>query len=169
MPFERMERMETFDLEARVQQAVDLFNSGHNCAQSVFMAYADLFGVDAETASKMSVSFGGGMGRMREVCGTVSGMAMLAGFHYPVPDPSDAKARTRNYAMVQQMATLFKEQFGTIICRELLAPQDAAKTNPTPDARTQAYYFKRPCGRFVAAAARIAGAMLQGKLVPQEK
>ncbi|MGM9758610.1 MAG: C-GCAxxG-C-C family protein, partial [Parabacteroides sp.] len=90
--------MKTFDVEERVQQAIDLFNNGHNCAQSVFMAYADLFDLTPEMASKMSVSFGGGMGRMREVCGTVSAMSMLVGFKYPVPDPSDQQARTRNYA-----------------------------------------------------------------------
>ena len=78
--------MEDFDIEARAEQAVRNFESGYNCAQSVFLAYADLFGLERELAQKMSVSFGGGMGRMREVCGTVSAMAMLAGFRYPVAD-----------------------------------------------------------------------------------
>ena len=100
--------MEDFDIEARAEQAVRNFESGYNCAQSVFLAYADLFGLERELAQKMSVSFGGGMGRMREVCGTVSAMAMLAGFRYPVPDTTDQEARTRNYAMVQRVATLFR-------------------------------------------------------------
>ena len=77
----------------------------------------------------MSVSFGGGVGRMREVCGTVNAMAMLAGFKYPVFDPLDQEARARNYGMVQKMAALFKEKHGTIICRSLLPPEETS-TNP---------------------------------------
>jgi len=108
--------MKDFDLEERVNRAVQNFEAGYNCAQSVFLAYSDIFELDMETAKKMSVSFGGGVGRMREICGTVSAMAMLAGFKYPVQDISDQEARTRNYAMVQKMADMFKEKNGTIIC-----------------------------------------------------
>ena len=99
--------MKDFDLEERVNRAVQNFEAGYNCAQSVFLAYSDIFELDMETAKKMSVSFGGGVGRMREICGTVSAMAMLAGFKYPVQDISDQEARTRNYAMVQKMADMF--------------------------------------------------------------
>ena len=109
--------MKSFDIEERVNQAVHNFESGYNCAQSVFLAYSDVFELDLELAKKMSVSFGGGVGRMREVCGTVNAMAMLAGFKYPVFDPLDQEARARNYGMVQKMAALFKEKHGTIICR----------------------------------------------------
>ena len=129
--------MKDFDLEERVNRAVQNFEAGYNCAQSVFLAYSDIFELDMETAKKMSVSFGGGVGRMREICGTVSAMAMLAGF---------------------------KEKNGTIICRNLLPPEDAAATTPAPAARTQEYYKKRPCGRFVGDSARIAGRMLKGEL-----
>lgn len=115
--------MKDFDLEERVNRAVQNFEAGYNCAQSVFLAYSDIFELDMETAKKMSVSFGGGVGRMREICGTVSAMAMLAGFKYPVQDISDQEARTRNYAMVQKMADMFKEKNGTIICRNLLPPK----------------------------------------------
>ena len=87
--------MKDFDLEERVNRAVQNFEAGYNCAQSVFLAYSDIFELDMETAKKMSVSFGGGVGRMREICGTVSAMAMLAGFKYPVQDISDQEARTR--------------------------------------------------------------------------
>ena len=139
--------MKDFDLEERVNRAVQNFEAGYNCAQSVFLAYSDIFELDMETAKKMSVSFGGGVGRMREICGTVSAMAMLAGFKYPVQDISDQEARTR-----------------TIICRNLLPPEDAAATTPAPAARTQEYYKKRPCGRFVGDSARIAGRMLKGEL-----
>lgn len=85
--------MKSFDIEERVNQAVHNFESGYNCAQSVFLAYSDVFELDLELAKKMSVSFGGGVGRMREVCGTVNAMAMLAGFKYPVFDPLDQEAR----------------------------------------------------------------------------
>ena len=122
--------MKDFALEERVNRAVQNFEAGYNCAQSVFLAYSDIFELDMETAKKMSVSFGGGVGRMREICGTVSAMAMLAGFKYPVQDISDQEART----------------------------------TPAPAARTQEYYKKRPCGRFVGDSARIAGRMLKGEL-----
>ena len=133
--------MKSFDIEECVNQAVHNFESGYNCAQSVFLAYSDVFELDLELAKKMSVSFGGGVGRMREVCGTVNAMAMLAGFKYPV----------------------FKEKHGTIICRSLLPPEETS-TNPAPSARTQQYYAKRPCGKYVEEAARIAGHMLKGEL-----
>ena len=114
--------MKSFDIEERVNQAVHNFESGYNCAQSVFLAYSDVFELDLELAKKMSVSFGGGVGRMREVCGTVNAMAMLAGFKYPVFDPLDQEARARNYGMVQKMAALFKEKHGTIRKRHRRIP-----------------------------------------------
>lgn len=156
--------MEDFDLEERIARAIDNFESGFNCSQSVFLAYADVLDIELEMAKKMTVSFGGGVGRMREVCGTVSAMAMLAGFRYPVPEITDQEARTRNYAMVQKMAELFKAKYPSIICRELLPPADAAATSPAPSLRTGAYYGRRPCGKYVAEAARIAGRMLKGEL-----
>lgn len=152
-----------FDIEERVQKAVKNFESGYNCAQSVFLAYSDLIGLDWETAKKVSVSLGGGMGRLREICGTVSAMSVLAGFRYPVEDPSDQEARTRNYGMVQKMASLFKEKHHSFICRDLLPPEEAS-TNPDPSLRTKEYYAKRPCGKYVATAAHIAGRMLKGEL-----
>ena len=153
--------MPDFDIEERVSQAVGNFMSGYNCAQSVFLAYSDLFGLDIELAKSISLSFGGGMARMREVCGTVSAMAMLAGLKYPVVDPLDQEARTVNYAVVQGLGKSFKEKFGTIICRELLPAAEAAKQTPEPSLRTQEYYAKRPCVRYVEASARLAGEMLK--------
>ena len=88
--------MKSFDIEERVNQAVHNFESGYNCAQSVFLAYSDVFELDLELAKKLSVSSGGGVGRMREVCGPVKAMAMLGGFQYPVFDPLDQVARDRN-------------------------------------------------------------------------
>ena len=99
--------MKEFDVEERVNQSIQYFKSGYNCSQSVFMAYADLFDLDQELAKNISVSFGGGMGRMREVCGTVSGMALLAGFKYPVPDTSNQEARKKNYEAVQNDSWLY--------------------------------------------------------------
>ena len=156
--------MKDFDIEERVKIAVGNFESGYNCAQSVFLAFADIIGLDFELAKKMSVSFGGGMGRMRETCGTVSAMVMLAGFYCPVEDPADQEARTRNYAMVQRVGGAFREQYGSLVCRELLPAAEAAKTDPSPSLRTAAYYAKRPCSRYVATAACIAGKMLKGEL-----
>ncbi|RHJ91419.1 C-GCAxxG-C-C family protein [Parabacteroides bouchesdurhonensis] len=156
--------MKDFDVEERVKQATENFAAGYNCAQSVFLTYADIFEMDLDMAKKMSVSFGGGMGRMREVCGTISAMSMLAGFKYPVLDVHDKEARTRNYAMVQKMAALFKEKHETIICRQLLPAAAAASTEPTPEERTSEYYAKRPCSKYIEDAARIAGRMLKGEL-----
>ena len=156
--------MKEFDIEERVKIAVQNFESGYNCAQSVFLAYSDVFELNLEMAKKMSVSFGGGVGRMREVCGTVSAMAMLAGFKYPVLDLQDQEARTKNYAMVQKMSDLFKEKHGTIICRSLLPAAEASQTAPQPSARTAEYYAKRPCSKYVEDAARIAGRMLKNEL-----
>jgi C_GCAxxG_C_C family probable redox protein len=156
--------MKDFDIEERVKNAVQNFESGYNCAQSVFLAYSDVFELDLNMAKKMSVSFGGGVGRMREVCGTVSAMAMLAGFKYPVLDQNDQEARTKNYAMVQKMSNMFKEKHGTIICRSLLPAAEANQTVPAPSERTKEYYAKRPCSKYVADAARIAGRMLKDEL-----
>lgn len=156
--------MKEFDIEERVKSAVQNFESGYNCAQSVFLAYSDVFELDLNMAKKMSVSFGGGVGRMREVCGTVSAMAMLAGFKYPVLDQNDQEARTKNYAMVQKMSNMFKEKHGTIICRSLLPAAEANQTVPAPSERTKEYYAKRPCSKYVADAARIAGRMLKDEL-----
>ena len=156
--------MKEFDIEERVKIAVQNFESGYNCAQSVFLAYSDVFELNLDMAKKMSVSFGGGVGRMREVCGTVSTMAMLAGFKYPVLDQQDQEARAKNYAMVQKMSDLFKEKHGTIICRSLLPAAEASQTAPEPSARTAEYYAKRPCSKYVEDAARIAGRMLKNEL-----
>ncbi len=156
--------MKDFKIEDRVKKAVENFVSGYNCAQSVFLAYSDVFELELETAKSMSVSFGGGVGRMREICGTVCSMSMLAGFRYPVVDTQDLAARTRNYAIVQQMSRLFKEEFGSIICRELLPATETSRISPIPSVRNAAFYSSRPCARYVAKAAEIAGKMLKGEL-----
>ncbi len=151
--------MKEFNLEERVAKARRLFKEeGYNCCQAVVLAYNDLFDIDDKTAAAMSSGFGGGMGRMREVCGSVSGMVMLAGLIAPATDPSIKVDRTRNYALVQEMAGEFKALNGSIVCKELLglAPK-AVQESPEPSDRTPEYYKKRPCEELVGISARIVG------------
>lgn len=142
------------------EEAKRLFLSGYNCAQAVFLTFSDELGLEKETALKISAGFGGGMGRLREVCGAVSGMFMALGLKYASADPSDHAAKTRLYTHIQEMARQFKEENGSIICRELLSlppgPQD-----PTPQQRTPQYYRLRPCPDKVASAARLLAEYLQ--------
>lgn len=135
-----------------VERAVELFVEGYNCAQAVAAAFGDLTGLDEKTAAKMASCFGGGMGRMREVCGAVSGMLMVAGVLYGYDDPKATTEKRELYAQVQAMAGQFREELGSIVCRDLLKnpPSDP---NPTP--RTEQFYKDRPCARMVATAARI--------------
>lgn len=140
--------------KSRVEDAVKLFYEGYNCCQSVVGAYSDLFGMDREQAMKMSCSLGGGMARMREVCGAVSGMALVAGLACGNTDPKNQAAKTHNYETVRGMAEKFKQEHQTIICREILGLR-AAEKSAAPAERTQEYYKNRPCARMVETAARI--------------
>ncbi len=151
--------MKQFDIEERVAKARRLFKEeGYNCCQAVVLAYNDLFDIDDATAAAMSSGFGGGMGRMREVCGSVSGMVMLAGLIAPATDPSVKVDRTRNYALVQEMAGEFKSLNGSIVCKELLGLAPMPKPeSPEPSDRTPEYYKKRPCEELVGISARIVG------------
>ena len=156
--------MKNFNIEERVEKARRLFKEGgYNCCQAVVLAYNDVFGLEDELAASLSSGFGGGMGRMREVCGAVSGMVMLAGLIRPASDPSVKNWRTANYALVQKMAGEFKEINGSIVCKELLglvpmgSCTPAPKESPEPSDRTPEYYKKRPCEEMVGIAARIVG------------
>ncbi len=155
--------METQYVREKGNLARDFFLKGYNCCQSVVMAFADITGLDADILARAGTGFGGGMGRMREVCGTVSGMTFLAGFISPVSDPSDLAARKANYALVQYFAGKFKEETGSIICRELLGLPSGGASDPAPSARTGEYYRKRPCADMVALAAEIVAEYLQEK------
>ena len=146
--------MGIIDVEQRVARAEELFNSGYNCSQSVVLAFADIIGLEPSLAATISASFGGGMGRLREVCGAVSGMTMVAGFLAPCPTADNPVAKRANYALVQHFAEQFRAQNGAIVCRTLLG-LDHAKDNPTPSPRTAEYYKKRPCRELVGDAARI--------------
>ena len=132
--------------------AAELFLKGYNCAQAVAVAFCDVTGLDEAFAARMASSFGGGMGRMREVCGAVSGMLTVLGLLYGCEDPDDDGAKKDHYALVQQLAGKFREQAGSIVCREILKnpPSDP---NPTP--RTAEFYAKRPCTRMVMLATQI--------------
>ena len=152
------------DIEERVSKARRLFREeGYNCCQAVVLAYNDVFGIDDDTAAALSSGFGGGMGRMREVCGSVSGMVMLAGLITPATDPSIKVDRTRNYALVQEMAEDFRKLNGSIVCKELLglvpmgSLAEVVKESPEPSDRTPEYYQKRPCEELVGISARIVG------------
>ena len=138
----------------RVEKAVELFASGYNCCQAVFAAYADLYGMDKETALKLASPMGAGMGRMREVCGTVSAMAMLSGLADGNSDAADEAKKTEVYQRVRDMSDEFAAQNGSIICRELLGILGREKS-AAPSARTEEYYAVRPCVKFVRHAAEI--------------
>jgi len=144
------------NIDERVALARELFTSGYNCAQSVFIAYRDLANMDEQTAATISAPFGGGMGRLREVCGAVSGMTMCAGYIAPNAQPNDNVNKKLCYSMVQELAEKFRQENGAIVCRELLGLSQQ-KDNPTPSERTAEYYRKRPCVEYVATAARIVG------------
>ncbi len=142
-------------MKSRIQDAVNMFESGFNCAQSVFVTYADIFGMDRQTALKLAGPMGAGVGRMREVCGTVSAMAMLSGLKMGNTDPADEEAKTRSYEMVRKMSDAFRERRGSIICRELLgmssgmqreesAKPSARQRNIMPPGPAAIWLRKRP-------------------------
>lgn len=134
--------------------AEQYFREGYNCSQAVLLAFEDVTGLERETAARLSSSFGGGLGRMREVCGAVSGAAMVLGLAKGYSEPRDAQAKRDHYHLIQEFARLFREKTGSIICRELLQ-ETAAVPGSEPEARTAEYYRKRPCPQIVRQAAEI--------------
>ncbi len=134
------------------EKAREYFSSGYNCAQSVLLAFSDLTDLNEETAMKIAASFGGGMGRLREVCGAVSGMFMAAGLLYGDGNLSTNESKAAHYQRIQELAARFREKNGSIICRDLL---ENPETTPIPEKRTAQYYAKRPCAELCACAADI--------------
>ena len=132
--------------------AAELFEQGYNCAQAVAAAFCDVTGMEEKAAAAMASSFGGGMGRMREVCGAVSGMLLVAGILYGYDTPGDDVSKKAHYERIQAMAAAFREEAGSIICREILKnpPSD-----PSPTPRSETFYQMRPCTRMVYLAAEI--------------
>lgn len=175
--------MMTLDIEARVEQGKAYFKQGYNCSQSVAMTFADLYGFSEAMMARISASFGGGIGRMRETCGSACAMFLLAGLEVQnvddTPETLDfgnnpypsQELKKKNYEVVQRLASDFREVTGSIICKELLGlnKKRADGTIPeiqivaTPDARTDEYYRKRPCIRMVETAIRIYCRYLQEK------
>ena len=136
------------------EKARALFREGYNCAQSVVGAFCDEMQMEKETALRLASSFGGGMGRLREVCGTVSGMFLIAGALYGYDAPKDYEAKKEHYERILERAARFLAENGSIVCRELLGA--AGRDNsPAPSRRTEEYYKKRPCEELVGTAARI--------------
>ena len=176
------------EIEHRVARATALFKEGHNCAQSVAMTFADLYGIDSQLMARLSASFGGGIGRMRETGGAAGGMFLLAGLEVgdaedrpqsagecaPYPD---ALVKKKNYEVVQQLAQSFRQQAGSLLCRELLGLAHArpdgsvppVQVVATPEARTEGYYKRRPCVEMVAMAVRIYMQYLQQKYDPASR
>ncbi|MHB8963968.1 MAG: C-GCAxxG-C-C family protein, partial [Saccharofermentanales bacterium] len=138
--------------------AKDLFEKGYNCSQSVFAAFCDETGLDFETALKISSSFGGGLGRLREVCGAVSGMALVVGMKYGYTSPHDNSTKAKHYERIQSLALTFKERNGSYICRDLLGIDGT--DGPVPAARTPQYYIARPCAELVEYAAELVDQLL---------
>ena len=134
------------------EYAAALFCGGYNCAQAITVAFCDKTGLTADQAAKLSSGFGGGMGRMRETCGAVSGMLLVAGLLWGYGAPGDDSSKAEHYRLVQKLAGKFRESTGSLVCRELLGnpPSD-----PTPTPRTPDFYKNRPCAGFVGLAAEI--------------
>lgn len=141
--------------EERIALAVELFKSGYNCSQAVVAAFADLYGMSREDALRVSASFGGGIGRMRETCGAACGLFILAGLKFGTTDAKNAEAKGENYRVVQELAAKFKEQNGFLRCRDLLGLYEDKKESHQPEERTQQYYERRPCAKIVEDAARL--------------
>jgi C_GCAxxG_C_C family probable redox protein len=150
-------------MSEKVKTAEDLFLQGYNCSQSVFAAFSKEVNLDRKTALMLSSPFGAGMGRLREVCGAVSAMFMIAGLKYGYSEPLDG-VKAEHYKFIQELAHIFKEQNGSIICRELLGLENP-EGSPVPEKRTEDYYNNRPCLELVKRAAEIIEKFLEEKEV----
>lgn len=129
------------------EKAREIFNKGYNCSQAVVAAFSDITGLDFETSLKVSSSFGAGMGKMRSVCGAVTGMYIVAGLLWATTQ-SDAASKEKHYTLIQQITQRFKDMHDTVVCAELLKNLKT-DTTPKPAERTQEYYKVRPCLKFV--------------------
>lgn len=139
---------------SRKEIAMKHFEEGYNCSQSVVLTFADLLGMEEEQLLRMVSAFGGGMGRLREVCGSVSGMFFVLGTLYGYSDPKAREEKAELYAEVQELAKRFEEKNGSIVCRELLG-LSVKREEPIPSERTASYYKKRPCKEVIGMAAEI--------------
>ena len=153
------------ELEKRVERAVDNFMAGYGCCQSVVAAFADLYGVDENTALRFGAGFGGGVGRLRMMCGAVSGIVMLVGLDCGQTEGSDREGKSACYKVVQELLAKSEQQNGILICAEILGLKGHDKANCTYEAspRTAEYYKTRPCAAKVESAARIFADYLKEK------
>ncbi len=135
--------------------AEELFKKGYNCAQSVFCAHCEKVNIDFDTGLKLTSSFGGGMGRLREVCGAVSAMFMLLGLKEGYTSFNDDDIKEQHYAKIQDLAKKFKNEFGSIICRDLLNLENNENSLPKPTKRTSEFYKIRPCENFIKFASHL--------------
>ena len=142
------------DREQKIQRARELFLSGYNCAQSVAAAFAPEMGMDERAVLRLISGFGGGLGGLRVMCGTVSAMCMVVGYLHGYDEAEDFEGKKHLYATEQRMAARFTDRYGTLNCRELLTAAGVEVKN-TPSERTPEYYRKRPCVRYVEACAGI--------------
>lgn len=156
-------------MDSYAEKAAGLFPQGYNCAQSVFCAFCDVHGMDPETARRISSSFGGGVGRLREICGAVSGACMVLGMLYGGYDRHDLQAKAAHYVMIQDLAARFRESFGALTCREILG-LPPGPSDPVPEPHDPAHMAGRPCPGCIARAAELLEALLreQGAL-PENK
>ena len=147
----------TPEFEARVQRAVDNFMQGYGCCQSVVAAFADLYNLDDTMAKRIAAGFGGGVGRMRMMCGAVSGIVILAGLDRGQIDGADREGKSMCYKVVQKLLDEFKVQNGSVVCAELLGLKghEKAQSSYVASPRTAEYYKTRPCAAKVESAARI--------------
>ena len=147
-------------MEDKAKKAEELFLSGYNCAQSVFCAFCEDFGIDFEVGLKMTSSMGGGMGRLREVCGAVSSMFLLVGLKRGYIENNNDEIKANHYKLIQDLADEFKNEFGSILCRNLLGED---RGSYIPDKRTEEYYKTRPCTEFIEYAAKLTEKIINEK------
>ena len=157
--------MEEQELNKRVERAVENFMAGYGCCQSVVAAFADLYGLDDNLAKKIAAGFGGGVGRMRMMCGAVSGIVMLTGLDCGQTEGSDREGKSACYKVVQDLLAQSKQENGSLICAEILGLKGYEKAVNSYQAspRTAEYYKTRPCAAKVESAARIFAAYLKKK------
>ena len=153
------------ELDARVARAVDNFMAGYGCCQSVVAAFSDLYGLDETMAKRIGAGFGGGIGRMRMMCGAVSGIVMLVGLDCGQTDGSDREGKSACYKVVQDLLEKSRQENGSIICAEILGinGHEKAKDSYVASPRTAEYYKTRPCAAKVESAARIFANYLKNK------
>ena len=147
--------MDKLKYEDRIQRAVDYFMKGYGCAQSVVAAFADIYGFTETQAFRMAAGFGGGVGRLRMMCGAVSGLVILAGLDCGQTEGDDRQGKSACYKVVQNLLAKFKERNGSVICAELLGLNGALPKSPVASERTPEYYKTRPCAAKVESAARV--------------